>query len=137
MSEGAIFFRLLNISNNSYFNSLPPNLEQPELTRLLSDHLAEHKEITYIKLIRDSKGGVCAFIQCLVSYFFGKNPESTFYSLFDLTECVACHRAHQNSEYGRETFLGSLFAIRSCPRFSNPPSLVSVGNSGLKSYTFH
>ncbi|KAG6866048.1 hypothetical protein C0991_009145 [Blastosporella zonata] len=47
-----------------FVGSLPANIDQQELTRLLSDHLSEHTEVKNIKVIRDSKGGVCAFVQC-------------------------------------------------------------------------
>ncbi|KAJ7246307.1 hypothetical protein B0H12DRAFT_1235586 [Mycena haematopus] len=47
-----------------FVGSLPTNIEQSELTRLLSDHLSEHAEVKSIKLVKDSKGGVCAFVQC-------------------------------------------------------------------------
>jgi hypothetical protein len=46
--------------------SLPASVDQVELTRLLNDHLSEYTEIKSIKVIRDSKGGVCAFVQCKV-----------------------------------------------------------------------
>jgi hypothetical protein len=46
--------------------SLPSAIDQPELTRLLSEHLSEHTEVKNIKVVRDSKGGVCAFVQCEV-----------------------------------------------------------------------
>lgn len=46
--------------------SLPASIDQAELTRLLTDHLSEYAEIKSIKVIRDSKGGVCAFVQCAV-----------------------------------------------------------------------
>ena len=47
-------------------SSLPSNIDQGELTRLLLDHLSEHIQIKNIKVVRDSKGGVCAFVQCEV-----------------------------------------------------------------------
>ncbi|KAJ7897079.1 hypothetical protein B0H14DRAFT_390593 [Mycena olivaceomarginata] len=48
-----------------FVGSLPTNIEQSELSRLLSEHLSEHAEvIKSIKLVKDSKGGVCAFVQC-------------------------------------------------------------------------
>ncbi|KNZ75039.1 hypothetical protein J132_05329 [Termitomyces sp. J132] len=47
-----------------FVGSLPSNIDQQELTRLLSDHLSEHTEVKNIKVVRDSKGGVCAFVQC-------------------------------------------------------------------------
>ncbi|KAG6911611.1 hypothetical protein DXG01_011914 [Tephrocybe rancida] len=47
-----------------FVGSLPTNIDQQELTRLLSEHLSEHTEVKNIKVVRDSKGGVCAFVQC-------------------------------------------------------------------------
>ncbi|KAG6879860.1 hypothetical protein C0992_010529 [Termitomyces sp. T32_za158] len=47
-----------------FVGSLPSNIDQQELTRLLSEHLSEHTEVKNIKVVRDSKGGVCAFVQC-------------------------------------------------------------------------
>ncbi|KAF9454072.1 hypothetical protein P691DRAFT_770793 [Macrolepiota fuliginosa MF-IS2] len=47
-----------------FVGSLPSNVDQAELTRLLTGHLSEHAEIKSIKVVRDSKGGVCAFVQC-------------------------------------------------------------------------
>ncbi|XP_006454050.1 hypothetical protein AGABI2DRAFT_113810 [Agaricus bisporus var. bisporus H97] len=47
-----------------FVGSLPASVDQAELTRLLTDHLSEYAEIKSIKVIRDSKGGVCAFVQC-------------------------------------------------------------------------
>ena len=46
--------------------SLPSNIEQMDLTRMLMEHLSEHTQIKNIKVVRDSKGGVCAFVQCEV-----------------------------------------------------------------------
>ena len=47
-------------------NSLPSNIDHQELTRLLSEHLSAHAEVKSIKVVRDAKGGVCAFVQCEV-----------------------------------------------------------------------
>ncbi|KAG1757119.1 hypothetical protein EDB19DRAFT_1900668 [Suillus lakei] len=47
-----------------FIGSLPTNIEHLELTRMLSDHLSDHSEVQTIKVVRDSKGGTCAFIQC-------------------------------------------------------------------------
>ncbi|KAH9950895.1 hypothetical protein B0H21DRAFT_407380, partial [Amylocystis lapponica] len=35
-----------------------------ELVHLLQEHLSEHAEVKTVKVIRDNKGGVCAFVQC-------------------------------------------------------------------------
>ncbi|KAG1813254.1 uncharacterized protein BJ212DRAFT_422216 [Suillus subaureus] len=47
-----------------FIGSLPTNIDHLELTRMLSDHLSDHPEVQTIKVVRDSKGGTCAFIQC-------------------------------------------------------------------------
>ncbi|PBL00508.1 hypothetical protein ARMGADRAFT_382575 [Armillaria gallica] len=47
-----------------FVGSLPGNIDQPELARLLSLHLSEHAQVKNVKVVRDSKGGVCAFVQC-------------------------------------------------------------------------
>ncbi|KAH7930380.1 hypothetical protein BV22DRAFT_1028340 [Leucogyrophana mollusca] len=47
-----------------FVGSLPPNIDHLELTRMLSGHLVGHPEVQTIKVIRDTKGGTCAFIQC-------------------------------------------------------------------------
>ncbi|KAH8099297.1 hypothetical protein BXZ70DRAFT_291551 [Cristinia sonorae] len=47
-----------------FVGSLPSHIDHNELTRLLSEHLAEHTEIKSVKVVRDNKGGVCAFMQC-------------------------------------------------------------------------
>lgn len=47
--------------------SLPSHIEHTELTRMLSEHLADYPEIKSVKVVRDNKGGVCAFVQCEVS----------------------------------------------------------------------
>ena len=46
--------------------SLPSNMDHVELTSMLSQHLSEHPQVKGIKVVRDSKGGACAFIQCQV-----------------------------------------------------------------------
>ena len=50
--------------------SLPSNIEHMDLTRMLMEHLSEHTQIKNIKVVRDSKGGVCAFVQCEVRGIF-------------------------------------------------------------------
>ncbi|KAG9314018.1 hypothetical protein JVU11DRAFT_4796 [Chiua virens] len=47
-----------------FIGSLPSHIEHLELTNMLSQHLSEHPQIKGIKVVRDSKGGTCAFIQC-------------------------------------------------------------------------
>ncbi|KAL4241776.1 hypothetical protein ABKN59_000684 [Abortiporus biennis] len=47
-----------------FVGSLPSNIEHLELTRLLTEHLADYAGIKNVKVVRDAKGGVCAFVQC-------------------------------------------------------------------------
>ena len=47
--------------------SLPANVDRGELTQGLLDHLSGYPQIKTIKVVRDSRGGVCAFVQCDVS----------------------------------------------------------------------
>ncbi|KAF8481445.1 hypothetical protein JB92DRAFT_1707480 [Gautieria morchelliformis] len=43
--------------------SLPSHIPEAELQVLLSEHLSQHANIKHIKLIRDNRGAVCAFVQ--------------------------------------------------------------------------
>jgi hypothetical protein len=61
----SFLFHLLTLFS---FSSLPSHVEQHELARLLSDHLSEYADIKSVKVVRDSKGSVCAFVQCEVSF---------------------------------------------------------------------
>ncbi|KAK1228674.1 hypothetical protein PQX77_008327 [Marasmius sp. AFHP31] len=47
-----------------FVGSLPPHIDNNELVRLLTEHLSEHAEVKCVKVIRDNKGGACAFVQC-------------------------------------------------------------------------
>ncbi|KIK70758.1 hypothetical protein GYMLUDRAFT_973996 [Collybiopsis luxurians FD-317 M1] len=47
-----------------FVGSLPSHIDHNELGLLLSNHLAEYAQVKSVKVIRDSKGGVCAFVQC-------------------------------------------------------------------------
>ncbi|CAK5280300.1 unnamed protein product [Mycena citricolor] len=46
-----------------FVGSLPTNIDQVQLCRLLTEHLSPYAEVK-IKIVRDSKGGFCAFVQC-------------------------------------------------------------------------
>lgn len=48
-------------------SSLPGHVDQSSLARLLSEHLSSHTQVQNVKVVRDGKGGICAFIQCEVS----------------------------------------------------------------------
>ncbi|KAH8835461.1 hypothetical protein DL96DRAFT_1702441 [Flagelloscypha sp. PMI_526] len=48
-----------------FVGSLPTNMEQHDLKVSLAEHLSEYAQFHNVtNVIRDSKGGVCAFIQC-------------------------------------------------------------------------
>ena len=49
------------------YASLPANVDQGELTQRLTDHLSGYPQVKTIKVVRDTRGGVCAFVQCDVS----------------------------------------------------------------------
>lgn len=49
-------------------SSLPPDEDEGEMAQLLAQHLAQFASIQNIKIIHDSKGGACAFVQCEVSH---------------------------------------------------------------------
>ncbi|PIL31816.1 hypothetical protein GSI_06520 [Ganoderma sinense ZZ0214-1] len=47
-----------------FVGSLPASVEHGELAQRLTDHLSSYSQIKAIKVVRDSRGGVCAFVQC-------------------------------------------------------------------------
>lgn len=49
-------------------------MEQAEFAHLFGEHLSEHVEAKNIEVVRDSKGSVCAFVQCEVRRRQLKNP---------------------------------------------------------------
>ena len=68
--QSSIMFYQYSRANDTL--SLPSNIEHMDLTRMLMEHLSEHTQIRNIKVVRDSKGGVCAFVQCEVRGIFKK-----------------------------------------------------------------
>ncbi|PBK76730.1 hypothetical protein ARMSODRAFT_1011957 [Armillaria solidipes] len=73
-----------------FVGSLPGNIDQPELARLLSLHLSEHAQVKNVKVVRDSKGGVCAFVQCetikRICFHFGPLEQFRPYKAEDATD---------------------------------------------------
>lgn len=47
--------------------SLPTNVDHAELSARLKDHLSAYVDVNLVRIIRDSRGGVCAFVQCNVN----------------------------------------------------------------------
>ena len=46
--------------------SLPTTVDHTELSARLKEHLSAYAEVNFVRIIRDSRGGVCAFVQCNV-----------------------------------------------------------------------
>ncbi|KAF8506718.1 hypothetical protein F5888DRAFT_1644744 [Russula emetica] len=47
-----------------FVGSLPTNVDHAELSARLKDHLSAFVHVNLVRIIRDSRGGVCAFVQC-------------------------------------------------------------------------
>ncbi|TFK94408.1 hypothetical protein K466DRAFT_354209 [Polyporus arcularius HHB13444] len=47
-----------------FVGSLPASVDYIELSQRLREHLSAYPQIKGIKVVRDSRGGVCAFVQC-------------------------------------------------------------------------
>ena len=47
--------------------SLPTTVDHAELSARLREHLSAYVEVNFVRIIRDSRGGVCAFVQCNVN----------------------------------------------------------------------
>lgn len=74
---------------SSILDSLPSNIDQGDLTRMLMEHLSEHTQIKNVKVVRDSKGGVCAFVQCLVPFsIVYMLQETDVYALQDASSAI-------------------------------------------------
>lgn len=55
----------------SFLFSLPTNVDHAELSARLKDHLSVFVHVNLVRIIRDNRGGVCAFVQCNVNVFHG------------------------------------------------------------------
>jgi hypothetical protein len=53
---------------SSFLFSLPTNVDHAELSARLKDHLSAFVHVILVRIIRDSRGGVCAFVQCNVRF---------------------------------------------------------------------
>lgn len=56
-----------NVPTLTFVCSLPTDMNELEMTQILRDHLAKLAHVQHIKIIHDSKGSMCGFIQCEVS----------------------------------------------------------------------
>ena len=67
LSEGTpAFHSCFHSCPNYSFFSLPTNVDHAELSTRLKNHLSVHVHVNLVRIIRDSRGGVCAFVQCNV-----------------------------------------------------------------------
>ncbi|KAI0639552.1 hypothetical protein C8Q77DRAFT_72376 [Trametes polyzona] len=82
-----------------FIGSLPTNMEHMELTQRLTEHFAPYPEAKAIKVVRDSRGGICGFIQCEGAAAAGDllrnlatNPPRPFYGRFLRFEAAKAFR---------------------------------------------
>jgi hypothetical protein len=92
---------------------------------MLTEHLSEHTQIKTVKVVRDSKGGVCAFVQCEVKCSL--TPISWANSHICVAGCGFCYLPHRNIVFqSTEAVFGTNSAVRTRPCFSYTDSIVSV-----------
>lgn len=118
------------------------------------EHLSEHTQIKNIKVVRDSKGGVCAFVQCEVReislIFVVKKlmyicaSECNIRYSFDTDFAIQCPQAVSRSQFTLRAckgvqdttcvlpvviFLSFSQSHQPCsPRFSTPTQIARHGN---------
>lgn len=100
---------------------------------MLMEHLSEHTQIKNIKVVRDSKGGVCAFVQCEVRKFFKDflvkkltyicAPECNLRYSFDTDFTIQCPQAISRPQ----------FTLRACKGIQDTTCVLSVVISLLSS----
>lgn len=71
--------------------SLPTTVDHAELSARLKDHLSAFVHVNLVRIIRDSRGGVCAFVQCDVNL-----SDTGFICLFNLTRVYRIQRLLHN-----------------------------------------
>lgn len=57
---------MLSFMRSLFLFSLPTTVDHAELSARLKDHLSAFVHVNLVRIIRDSRGGVCAFVQCNV-----------------------------------------------------------------------
>ena len=58
---------MFSFMHRSLLFSLPTNVDHTELSARLRDHLSAYADVNLVRIIRDTRGGVCAFVQCNVN----------------------------------------------------------------------
>lgn len=109
------------------FNSLPSNMDQGDLTRMLMEHLSGHTQIKNIKVVRDSKGGVCAFVQCEARQDLIILP--SFLIICALECCVGYGFDSDFTCQSSEAFSWSYLTLWTRKGFQNVVGLLQVGLS--------
>ena len=71
---------MLSFMLSLFLFSLPTTVDHAELSARLKDHLSAFVHINLVRIIRDSRGGVCAFVQCNVKF----SPRLVLIFLFNL-----------------------------------------------------
>lgn len=92
--------------------SLPPDIDETELSQQLRDRLAQFARILSIKIIHDAKGGVCAFLQCEVSsahrlvFFMYHGCMRNLLTFFHLKDAVQASRIVTRTQQVPQIFMG-------------------------------
>ncbi|KAJ8597592.1 hypothetical protein M405DRAFT_389081 [Rhizopogon salebrosus TDB-379] len=103
-----------------FIGSLPTNIEHLELARMLSDHLSGHPEVQTVKVVRDSKGGTCAFIQC-------QDAETAATLITNLHSSAPKHFMGRCLRYEPARALRTLIVSYRAPRQFTPSSDIETG----------
>jgi hypothetical protein len=64
--SAGFFFLIIDYTQPTYYFSLPPEVDNQEISELLLDHLKRYGEAFTVKVVRDSRRLPCAFVQCQV-----------------------------------------------------------------------
>lgn len=87
---------------------------------MLMEHLSEHTQIKNIKVVRDNKGGVCAFVQCEVIRACQKFNAYTYFSGF--RTLYRRPILYRHSIQSHPTFLWDVFCVMNLPEHSERSS---------------
>ncbi|KAF9566097.1 hypothetical protein CPC08DRAFT_814999 [Agrocybe pediades] len=113
-----------------FVGSLPSNIDQGDLTRMLIEHLSEHTQIKNIKVVRDSKGGVCAFVQC-------EDADSASILIQTLQSSTPKPFLGRILRYEpARAFRSLLISYRKPTQFNRPPGINIMNNVSSKSLNF-
>ncbi|KZS95833.1 hypothetical protein SISNIDRAFT_438390 [Sistotremastrum niveocremeum HHB9708] len=106
--------------------SLPTHLEEPELKRLLLEHFNRFADVKNIKIIRDQRGGPCAFVQVEDSAQAQVLIAGRDVSIFQ-GRTIRCEIAR--------AFRTLLISFRVPPTYSQNPQVSETGEDGVDAST--